>query len=132
MKVSHTLFLILFTFVSIIFGSAFIENFQAESDGDNIILTWNSLSETNVKSYEILRGPDRDNLSLFANVIAKGDNSTYSFIDQSAYKSSSNFYAYGLVIVDNNGSRSTITHTRVDHNVSSVKRTWGSIKALFR
>lgn len=132
MKVSYTIFLLLFTFVTLVFGNAFIQNFVAESDGDNIILTWNSLSESNVKSYEILRGPDRDNLSYFATVPAKGDNSTYSFIDQSAYKTANNFYAYGLVIVDENGSRSNVTHTRVDHNVSSVKRTWGSIKALFR
>ncbi len=43
------------------------------------------------------------------------------------------FYAYGLVIVDQDGSRSEPMHTFVTHNgVSSVKRTWGSIKALFR
>jgi len=119
--------------VSLTFGGALIQFFVADSNGDNIVLNWQSTTEQNVKHYEILRGPDKDNLSLLTSVNAKGDNSNYTFIDESAYKTTESFYAYALVIVDNDGSKSSPIHTFVSHaGVSTVKRTWGSIKALFR
>lgn len=118
---------------SLIFGGAIINFFVADSDGDNIILTWQSSSEQNVQQYEVLRGPDKDHLSTIAIVKAKGDNSTYTYIDENAYKTTDSFYSYGLVVVDRDGIRSNSMYTFVTHSgVSSVKRTWGSIKALFR
>jgi hypothetical protein len=117
---------------SILYGGAIVDDFGAISEGDNIVLHWLSLTETNVKHYEILRGPDKDHLSFLATIEAKGSNSDYTFVDASAYKTTNSTYAYGLVIVDVDGSKSEPMRIFVDHNVSGVKRTWGSIKALFR
>ena len=128
----HIFSLLLLTF-TLIYAGAIIQSFEIESDNGNIILSWQSSTEQNVRQYEILRGPDKDRLTLIASIPAKGDNSLYNYIDENAYKTSDSFYAYGLVIRDNDGSKSEIMHTRILHeNVSSVKRTWGSIKALFR
>lgn len=125
--------LVVFLNFTLLFGGALIQYFVADSDGDNIVLSWQSTSEQNVKQYEVLRGPDKDHLSLITTIKSKGDNSNYSYVDESAYKTTDSFYAYGLVIVDHDGSRSDPMNTFVTHNgVSSVKRTWGSIKALFR
>jgi hypothetical protein len=133
MKYALHIFTVIALTFSIIYAGAIIQSFEIESDNGNIILTWQSSTEQNVKQYEILRGPDKDRLTLIATVQAKGDNSLYTYIDENAYKTSDSFYAYGLVIRDNDGSKSEIMHTRILHeNVSSVKRTWGSIKALFR
>ncbi|MCB0730529.1 MAG: hypothetical protein KDC88_05800 [Ignavibacteriae bacterium] len=133
MKNFPKIFIILFLSVSFLFGGAIIQFFVADSNGDNIVLTWQSTSEQNVKHYEILRGPDKDHLTVIDIILSKGDNSNYSYTDENAYKTTNSFYAYGLVIVDNDGSKSEPMHTFVTHNgVSSVKRTWGSIKALFR
>ena len=133
MKYIPKIMLLVFLNFTILFGGALIQYFVADSNGDNIVLTWQSTSEQNVKHYEILRGPDKDHLSLITVVDSKGDNSNYSFVDENAYKTSESFYAYGLVIVDRDGSRSEPMNVFVTHNgVSGVKRTWGSIKALFR
>ncbi len=133
MKLKHTILIWLFAFISINLGSAFIQFFVANSNGENITLSWQSTNEQNVKEYEILRGPDKDNLIAIATVPAKGSNSSYVFYDKSAYKTAASFYAYGLVIVDTDGSKSEPMYTFVSHDgVSGVKRTWGSIKALFR
>lgn len=124
--------LIIFT-STIVLGGAIINFFVAESNGDNIVLTWQSGSEQNVKEYEVLRGPDKDHLAVIATIKAKGDNTTYSYIDQNAYKTNDSFYSYGLVVVDSDGIRSSTMYSFITHSgVSSVKRTWGSIKALFR
>lgn len=133
MKYVLQIFAVLALTFTLIYAGAIIQSFEINSDNDNVILTWQSATEQNVKQYEILRGPDKDRLALIATVQAKGDNSQYTYIDENAYKSSDSFYAYGLVIRDNDGSKSEIMHRRILHeNVSSVKRTWGSIKALFR
>lgn len=133
MKSFYKIIPLFFVAISLTFGGALIQFFVADSDGDNIILTWQSTTEQNVKQYEVLRGPDRDNLSVLTSILAKGDNSNYTYTDESAYKTTESFYAYALVIVDNDGSKSSPMHTFVTHSgVSSVKRTWGSIKALFR
>ncbi len=127
-------FTLVFLFTQfVIFGGAFIQYFNAVSSGDNIVLTWQTLNEENVKEFVIFRGPDRDHLAQIAVVEAKGDNSEYTYIDENAYKTNESFYAYALIIVDTDGSRSEPIFAFVTHNgVSSVKRTWGSIKALFR
>lgn len=128
--ISISFFLVL---ASAIVGGTFIQNFVAESDGENVILSWQSTTEENVKEYEILRGPDKDRLSTINKISAKGSFSSYQYIDETAYKTNDSFYAYALIIVDFDGKKSQPMHTFVSHNgVSSVKRTWGSIKALFR
>ncbi len=133
MKLKNIIFIWLIAFLTISLGSAFIQFFVADSNGENITLTWQSTDEQNVREYVILRGPDKDNLVSIATIPAKGSNSSYVFYDKSAYKSTSSFYAYGLVIVDVDGTRSEPMYTFVSHDgVSSIKRTWGSIKALFR
>ncbi len=132
-KINFTFLLIFFLFQLVIFAGAFIQFFHATSNGDNIVLTWQTGDELNVKEFIVLRGPDKDHLSKIAEIPAKGSNSEYQFVDENAYKIEGSFYAYGLVILDENGSRSEPMYAFVTHNgVSSVKRTWGSIKALFR
>ncbi|MCB0748173.1 MAG: hypothetical protein H6613_19945 [Ignavibacteriales bacterium] len=134
MKKSSNILLILLLSLSTLISGTLIHTFVATSNGDAINLSWETSIEENIKEFEILRGRDKDNLAPIARVTAKGNNSNYTYVDENAYKTSSTFYSYGLILVDNSGSRSQVVmHTQVVHdNVSSVKRTWGSIKALFR
>ena len=130
MKSTISLIVIIST---IIYAGAIIQSFEARSNGDNIMLTWQSGDEHNVSHYEIFRGPNKDHISALTTIPAKGSNSDYSFIDENAYKTSDSFYAYALVIVDRDGSKSEPMFKFVYHDrVSSFKRTWGSIKAIFR
>lgn len=115
-----------------IFAGAFLEWFTAKSDGNNVTLSWFTSSEENLKEFIVLRGTDKDNLSEIGTVDAKGDNSLYKFTDENAYKENESFYVYRLRLVDSDGNYSYSGIASVTHNVSSVKRTWGSIKALFR
>jgi hypothetical protein len=61
----------------------------------------------------------------------QGSNSSYQFIDKSAYKTSDAIYKYRLAIVNQDGSTSYSQELTV-RSLSGVKRTWGSIKAMFR
>ncbi len=134
MKHLTTLIFVFALFAGTAIGGAFLDFFNGRSDGDNIVLEWKTRSETNLLRYEIQRkaGTNGDFVSL-STVSPKGSNSQYSYIDRSAYKDAESIYVYRLKIIESgSGPASYSNEITVSHSVSSVKRTWGSIKAMFR
>jgi hypothetical protein len=131
MKIKLTTILILFTLVATIFAGAYLEQFSASSDGDDIKLEWKTGEEASVKSFVIERSPiSYESFAEIATVKPQGSNSFYSYTDKSAYKATDLIFKYRLKIVAND-----ITYSKtisVSQNISGVKRTWGSIKAMFR
>lgn len=106
---------------------------QARSDGSSVILSWVTDDETNVARFEIeRRGGTSGEFGYIATVAAKGP-SLYEFVDHSAYKVTSTLYQYRIkIIFSDNTPPMYIGPVTVNHTVSGVKRTWGSIKAMFR
>jgi len=104
---------------------------SAYSNGTNIVVRWMSESELDVRGFQVERraGVDGPFILLTTPFIpAKGDGTTYEFVDNAAYRINDNLYQYRVTAVGN-GSTYYVT---VNHRVSSVRRTWGSIKAMFR
>ena len=130
MKIKLTTFLIIFTIISTTLAGAFIEFFNARSEGENVRLEWKTGEESNLKNYVIERKTPQSDFIEIATVNPKGDNSIYTYIDESAYKATDMVFIYRLKIVAENISHSH--EVSVTPNVSGVKRTWGSIKAMFR
>ncbi|MBR9977971.1 MAG: hypothetical protein KFH87_07775 [Bacteroidetes bacterium] len=116
------------------FGGAFLDFFNGRSDGNNIVLEWKTRTETNLLRYEIQRkAGNNGEFIILATVQPKGSNSLYTYVDRSAYKDAESIYGYRLKIVETaSGPTSYSNEITVTHSVSSVKRTWGSIKAMFR
>lgn len=133
MKRSINILLVLLIVAGTAFGGAFLDFFNGRSDGDNVVLEWKTRSESDLLRYEIQRkaGSNGEFVSL-ATVSPKGSNSLYTYTDRSAYKESESVYVYRLKIVETSGPSSFSNEITVSHSVSSVKRTWGSIKAMFR
>ncbi len=106
----------------------------ARSDGSSITVHWDSDDETGVVGYEVARmvGWDGQYVVLLASYKAKGSNQSYDFVDETAFRTSATFYKYRITALYSNGARSDPYETGVSHTVSSVRRTWGSIKAMFR
>jgi hypothetical protein len=108
-------------------------SFQASSDGINVTLHWLTEEENNVAHFEIERrsGTSGDFVSI-ASVDLKGP-SLYEYVDHSAFEKIASLYQYRIKIVYSNGALPTYsTILTVSHTVSGVRRTWGSIKAMFR
>lgn len=118
--------------VGLLSAGAFLTFFQARSDGDDVVLEWQTGNETNLKQFVIERKSTESSYIEIAEVQPKGSNSFYEYNDQSAYKITDAVYIYRLKIEDNDGAVSYSQEISIAHKVSSVKRTWGSIKALFR
>ena len=130
MKIKSTILLIIIT-AGLIFAGVDLLKFTARSSGGNIILDWQTVSETNLHQYIIERNTVNGSFMEVGTILPRSDKN-YEFVDQTAFKTYDQLYVYRLKIIDNDGSVSYSGEIAVPHNVSSVKRTWGSIKALFR
>jgi hypothetical protein len=132
MKIWTTNILIAFVLVSAVFASAYIDFFHARSEGSNVKLEWKSGEENNLRHYVVQRKTPQTPYIDVTTVQPKGSNSFYIYTDESAYKGTDLIFVYRLKIVSNNNQSTFSTEASVSPNISGVKRTWGSIKALFR
>lgn len=103
------------------------------SENNNIILSWYTMSEENLKEIVIERKVVNGMFSSIGIVQPKGDNSSYTYIDENAFKVQGGFYIYQLKFINSDGTRPSISNPQsINHLTSVEKQTWGSIKALFR
>ncbi len=125
--------LVSFLIIATVYAGAYIEYFHARSESDNVRLEWQTSEETNLQKFVIERKTPQSSFTEVASVAPKGNNSNYIFTDQNAYKTNDMVFVYRLKIVDNNDQVTYSADVTVTHSISSVaKRTWGSIKAMFR
>lgn len=109
-------------------------SFSARSDGNNIIIRWLSEDETGVSKYVLERKAGANGVfAQLAEIQPRGNNESYQFVDETAFRITESLYQYRLKVVFVNGAvpiyYGPIT---VSHRTSDVRRTWGSIKAMFR
>ncbi|MBI4535641.1 MAG: hypothetical protein HY708_05130 [Ignavibacteriae bacterium] len=109
-------------------------SFTASSDGTNIRIRWASEDEVGVARYELERMAGvSGSFFLLVQISPKGNNSSYEFVDETALRLTESIYKYQLkVVFANNDPPLYYGPITVSHNPSSVRRTWGSIKAMFR
>ena len=88
---------------------------------------------TAVTMFEIERRGGTDGaFAVIGNADPKGA-SLYEFIDHSAFLKTASLYQYRIKVSFSDGRAPYYTAPlTVSHTVSGVRRTWGSIKAMFR
>ena len=104
---------------------------KASSDGNNVTVEWMSADESSVIRYEVERRSEGAGFGYIYTIQKKGSNQRYKYTDESAFKTTGTVYYYRIKIVSTNGVEYS-SEVNVPHNVNSVKRTWGSLKAMFR
>lgn len=107
---------------------------QARCDGSSIIVTWSMIDESDVQYYEILRraGPNGNFIVVSPQIQKRGNNSTYEYRDLSVFKSEDGIYCYKVRLITGQNPAPETSETSVSFLSSAAKRTWGSIKAMFR
>ncbi len=107
----------------------------AQSNGSNVVVRWTTVDETGVEGFMVLRrtGFAGEFGGISGSIIApKGNNSTYEFTDSDVFKTSSGLFQYKVRILNGQNPAPETDIVSVSHVSSAVKRTWGSIKAMFR
>lgn len=130
----RTWFKLLFAFVliSTAFAGAFLDYFNVRSEGDNVVVEWKTSQETNLDKFVVERRSPQGVFIELATITPTGSNSFYNYIDKGAYKSTDLLFIYQLKIVDTDNKVTYSSPASISLSISGVKRTWGSIKAMFR
>jgi hypothetical protein len=108
---------------------------KALSTGANVVVSWKTADEAGVEGFQVLRrnGFSGEFAVVSGSVIApKGNNSAYEFTDNDVFKTSSGLFQYKVRILNGQNPAPETEIVSVSHVSSAAKRTWGSIKAMFR
>jgi hypothetical protein len=112
-----------------------LEEFRV-SEADGVVLVqWKSLEETALVRYEVrrrARNSMNNQFEVVARVTPHGPNKPYEFRDTQVYKSGSEEVTYRLEAVRTNGQHLDLGERSLSYSPTAVRRTWGSIKAMFQ
>jgi hypothetical protein len=120
--------------------TAVFSDLRASQNSSGIVIQWSMSQEDGIKYFSIEKASQVDNsFYQIGTVNATGPGSMYQYLDNSIYKTaSSEIFKYQIVAVGNDGNTvATSKPISVVFDYYStftgvVKRTWGSIKAMFR
>ena len=107
---------------------------RADSDGSYITVRWESENESGVSYYVLERKAGLNgSFMTLAELPTKGNGSTYQFVDETAYRVSETIYKYQVKVIFSNG-QAPVYYGPITAipRTSDARRTWGSIKAMFR
>ncbi len=109
------------------------------NQNDDIVLSWTAAEEVDVVRYEVHRRSrmSNDTFVKIATLSPHGPNLPYEFRDSQVYKTSDNqvYYKVLAVYTETAGGPEieyAITFDPVSYSATAVRRTWGSIKAMFQ
>ncbi|MBX7242573.1 MAG: hypothetical protein K1X92_12600 [Bacteroidia bacterium] len=107
-----------------------MNDFKVAIQGGGIQLDWELQNETGVSEFRIYRkaGSQTD----FEYVSTQYANGTlrYSYFDKEVFKNDNLIITYQLRVIKNGVP--SLFHATLSQNTTSVQRTWGSIKGMFR
>ncbi|MDW3646163.1 MAG: hypothetical protein R8P61_03795 [Bacteroidia bacterium] len=104
--------------------------FNLKVDGAQILLEWELQSEIGVKEFRVFRRfNDEPSLAHLVTMPVKGL-MKYNYLDDDMFKTQGRVVHYELHIVTD--KKTFKFFASQSHNPTSIQRTWGSIKSMFR
>lgn len=116
------------------------EFFTAKSNGEEITLEWKLVNEDNIEYFQVEKKlkEGNDYRPIGSRIRANGNTNIYRFTDEDFFfkntleLQSDNIQAYRIRVILSNSEIKFSNTTYVTHNVSSVRKTWGMLKEMFR
>ena len=127
--------LIIFLFLSVAFADddlTFVESSAQPEDVNRVRITWITKDESQLKHFIIKRSNDDNNFVELDRVLPKGPGYRYEYIDEDVLFKSGGAVFYKIVAEKKDGTRVETISMMVHPSISTVYRTWGAIKAMFR
>lgn len=128
-----TSILLLFVFlVGTALANVVFSRFDARTEGNDIVVSWESSVESGVREYVLERKTLFDAQFVeMARISPHGTNNLYTYRDERVFKVQSEQVSYRLRIVNDDNSFVVTDAITIDYTPTAVRRTWGSIKAMF-
>ena len=115
-------------------GTVRMSFFKVEEDNGDLVVSWQTEEELDVREYELQR-MTRSTNGQFVKVESlspHGPDKSYLFRDEQIFKSSSEQVDYRLEVIYTDGVRQQLAREQVNYTSTAIRRTWGSIKAMFQ
>ncbi len=115
-------------------GTVRMSFFKVSEEGGDLVISWQTEEELDVREYELQRMTRFTN-GQFVKVEAlspHGPDKAYFFTDEQIFKSSSERVDYRLEVIYTDGVRQQLAREQVNYTSTAIRRTWGSIKAMFQ
>jgi hypothetical protein len=134
LKITGIACLLIVLAAGLLYAATELQYFTGKNESDSILLEWKTGTEDNLNHFEIERSASEPNSFVnIGSITAIGNNSYYYYRDNTSREMpAAPVYYYRLKIVDNSGNYVYSQTITVTHVISSVRDTWGSIKAIFR
>lgn len=116
-------------------STAQLEFIQAETQGNNVVVRWQTVQEVDVRGFELHRRAEStgEQFSRVYETQPLGPRAEYRYRDDQVYKSlPTQRVDYRLEVVYTNGTREVLAEKSVNYTSTATRRTWGSIKAMFQ
>ena len=112
--------------------SQVVRDFSAVNLSQGVLLQWTTARETGVTEFNIQRSFDGQRFFTIHTISPLGSNHTYTYTDNDLFKGPQQTFYYRIEISDSQDRVSYSSTEAVSLNFSGIRRTWGSIKAMFR
>lgn len=111
-----------------------VQSFDVTPVGKDFTIRWQTEVEDEVREYEIFRRTpySNDQFVRVHSARAHGTGKPYVFTDDQVYKAGAEQLDYRLEVVYQNGLREVLALKSLNYTSTAVRRTWGSIKAMFQ
>lgn len=109
--------------------------FKVEKQENNLIISWETLQEESVREYTLYRRTSYTNNQFVAIqkvFTAHGTGKLYRYVDDQVYKSALDKVDYQIEVVYANGLRQVLSTQSINYTSTALRRTWGSLKAMFQ
>lgn len=116
-------------------GSVIKDRIELDKYSGFIVVKWGTENEVGVVKFEVLRSEgSTDRFQKIAEISElKGSNSSYEYEDHTVFRTTDRFFKYKVRVVFQDGTFSDSAAEGISFAATSAaKRTWGSIKAMFR
>jgi hypothetical protein len=132
MKRALALFLALFLPLVAAQAAVIKGSLTATSNNSMIMVRWASDDDAGISGYEVARKSGLEGAFIVIAVAPLSGDRSYVFVDETAFRTTDSYYQFRITPVYADGRAVEPFYVTVTHSVSSVRRTWGSIKAMFR
>lgn len=105
-------------------------DFLVEREGSSFVASWAVEVEDGVQRYELLRRTSYGEEIIYR-PRPKGAGTVYTYRDENVYKTAAEQVEYQLTVVFESGERK-VYHETLAYTPTAIRRTWGSIKAMFQ
>ncbi|GAB5466707.1 MAG: hypothetical protein Kapaf2KO_21430 [Candidatus Kapaibacteriales bacterium] len=142
MKAIHILILSILC-AAIAFGNSLtLQNFTVKAKGDNVEIVFVSQNEAGLTKYTLERAKkESQNFTYVTDFTPQGNFKSYRFTDEGPFlkptknfdeKNSDDIYVYRVTAHFTTGAKSHSDIVQVTHQTSSVAKSWGMLKEMFR